>query len=188
MAVDMANQGAMNVGLPGLSSFKTDWGTTNYGNTHTYRGLFSDWFNSEGIAEEDYRRGEISADNQLKRDLYFQEQANKFNAEEAQKKRDWDEYMERTYYTRAVEGMKEAGLNPVLALGGNHSTSSGAVASSSGGRSSANNPGAKGKSFGGSTELVTAIVSALAGAYNVGATNATRQSVARLYTSVKKKK
>ena len=44
--------------------------------------------------------------------------AMKFSADEAQKNRDWQEYMSSTSYSRAVEDLKNAGLNPVLAAGG----------------------------------------------------------------------
>lgn len=38
-----------------------------------------------------------------------------FNRQEAQKARDWNENMANTVYTRSVNNMKEAGINPVLA-------------------------------------------------------------------------
>lgn len=38
-----------------------------------------------------------------------------YNREEAQKSRDWNESMANTVYTRSVNNMKEAGINPVLA-------------------------------------------------------------------------
>lgn len=49
-----------------------------------------------------------------------------FNREEAQKNRDWQEYMAKTAYQRAVGDMEKAGLNPILAVtGGGISTGSG---------------------------------------------------------------
>lgn len=54
-----------------------------------------------------------------------------FNREEAQKQRDWEEYMQNTYYQRMMNSLKEAGINPLLAfdsLGGS-SVPSGASAS-----------------------------------------------------------
>lgn len=49
------------------------------------------------------------------RDMYAMEQQMGFNAEEAQKQRDWQERMANTIYTRSVANMREAGINPILA-------------------------------------------------------------------------
>lgn len=45
------------------------------------------------------------------------EAANKAAAEEAQKNRDWQKMMSDTAFQRAVEDMKKAGINPILAAG-----------------------------------------------------------------------
>lgn len=58
------------------------------------------------------------------------ERANQFSASEAQKSRDWQEYMSNTQYQRAMADMKAAGLNPILAgSASGASVGSGAVAS-----------------------------------------------------------
>lgn len=44
-------------------------------------------------------------------------EANLFSAAEAQKNRDWQEYMSSSAFSRAVEDMKRAGINPILAAG-----------------------------------------------------------------------
>lgn len=54
-----------------------------------------------------------------------------FNSEEAQKNRDWQEYMANTAYQRAVKDMKAAGINPILAAtNGGAAVTGGATASS----------------------------------------------------------
>lgn len=110
---------------------------------NTYRGIGSDWFNNRNIAEEDWQRAEQSANNAMYRDLFVQSELNKFTADEnqrardfnsleAQKDRDWQEYMSSSSYQRVVEDLKRAGLNPILAYdNGGASTPSGSSASSS---------------------------------------------------------
>lgn len=56
-----------------------------------------------------------------------------FNSTEAMKNRDWQEYMSNTAYQRAVEDMKKAGLNPILAFqNGGASTPGGSAGTISG--------------------------------------------------------
>lgn len=58
-------------------------------------------------------------------------QTNAFNAEEAQKNRDWQEYMSNTSHQREMADLEAAGLNPILAARDGASTPSGGPASGS---------------------------------------------------------
>lgn len=68
------------------------------------------------------------------------EKARSFNSAEAQKQRDWEEFMSNTAYQRGVADMKAAGINPMVIAGaaqastpsGNSATSPAAHASASG--------------------------------------------------------
>lgn len=66
--------------------------------------------------------------------------SNKFNADEAQKERDWSEYMASTSYQRAFADAKAAGINPYYIVGNGSGASSGSssAASSSGSPSFSN--------------------------------------------------
>lgn len=56
-----------------------------------------------------------------------------FNSTEAMKNREWQEYMSNTAYQRAVEDMRKAGLNPILAFqNGGASTPGGSAGTISG--------------------------------------------------------
>lgn len=67
-------------------------------------------------------------------DDYSTRRAMKYNAQEAQKQRDWAEMMSNTAYQRAAKDLEKAGLNRVLALGGPGSTPGGSSASTSQGQ------------------------------------------------------
>lgn len=140
----------------------------------------------------DFLYNEMAQNNQLQRDLYYQDIANQFNAleaekarnfnaDEAQKSRDFQQYLTENAYSIMVEDLKKAGLNPVLAytngtsFAGSSSSASAGSASSSGGRSSSGFS-SKGSSGG----VVSSLLTALAGIYSAGANNATRLAVADL--------
>lgn len=120
--IGSANQGVMNTNNVGVDR---DWFAQNFGG-------------ADDIALEDWQRNEQAQDNQLKRDLFFQQQAQTFNAEEAQKQRDYDREMRDSSYTSMIEQLKKAGINPVLAVQHGASYSGGTSAQSGGSRTSAN--------------------------------------------------
>lgn len=78
--------------------------------------------------------GQQRVENQKSRDHATSERqgAETFNALEAQKNRDWQEYMSNTSYQRAMSDMQKAGINPLLAYDqGGAQSGSGATAHSS---------------------------------------------------------
>ena len=100
---------------------------------NTYRGIGSSWFNAENIAREDWVRDMQAQYNSYLLSMSQQSAQNRFNAEEAQKTRDFEERLSNTAYQRAVKDMKAAGINPVVAYGSGASgasTPSGSAASS----------------------------------------------------------
>lgn len=60
-----------------------------------------------------------------------------FNAQEAQKQREFEEHMSNTAYQRAVKDMQKAGLNPAAMYGGG----AGGAASTPSGASASGQPG-----------------------------------------------
>lgn len=174
MAIQMTNQGVQGINMnPYMGNWTSD---------------FSTLWNGEESKADNWIRAEQSANNALLRDLYYMQESNKFNAyqaaidrgfqsDEAQKNRDWQEFMRGSNYQAMVDDLKKAGLSPILAVGSNANTPSGATpsgsrASSSGGRTSGQS--VNNNSGGGLLSFIANLISIGAGLYNSSANNTAR--------------
>lgn len=121
---------------------KWNWRETEAGRSVQGKGFLTQalgWLNSlfnENHAWFDYDKLGVQVDAITNKttgaDLTPAEKAaNQFTADEAQKQRDFEEYMSSTAYQRQVKDMQAAGINPAMAMSGSGaSTPSGASASS----------------------------------------------------------
>lgn len=147
----------------GMTPFKLS-NSNSFWNFGVPRNIISQFTNASAIAYEDFMR-----------DLQKMEYTNQFSANEAEKKRQWDERMSNTSIQRMVSDAKTAGINPIFAIGqGGASTPSGA--SASGSSVSTTKSGDGGASL---FNLLGTIASIASGMYNAGAKNATDLAISK---------
>lgn len=96
--------------------------TSNPGAVNTGKGFLGTiWDDATGKTNTEIQNSAAAA---------LQEDQQAFNAEEAQKEREWQEYMSNTAVQRQAADYAAAGFNPVLATNGGASSGVGASASS----------------------------------------------------------
>lgn len=108
----MAIANALGSVLGSLSSGTSSGGSQNsaYGTNQSQSSSISNTYGREASLTSQEAANVANAEQ-----WNMMQAAMQFNAEEAQKQRDWQEEMANTIYTRSVKNMIEAGINPILA-------------------------------------------------------------------------
>lgn len=111
-----------NFGAWADDSGATAYSPSNFGADYSLGGRIRNWFTGENKTAEQMADS-VNNYNQMV-----------FNRDEAQKSRDWSEYMASTSLQRMMADAKKAGINPLYLVGNSGSSpASGATASSPGG-------------------------------------------------------
>lgn len=121
---------------------KWSWKDTEPGRSTEGKGLFTrflgwvnslfneshNWFDYESMGKQEDALVSKTTGSDL---TPAEKAANQFTADEAQKQRDFEEYLSNTSYQRQVKDMQAAGVNPAMAMSANGaSTPSGSAATS----------------------------------------------------------
>lgn len=145
--------------VPNYGSVDSSAGTAYSYKTSTDFGANYGWLG--GLA------GSMSGQNKAAEDAaaaYNSALSNKFNADEAQKNRNFEEYMSSTAYQRMMADAKKAGINPYYLIQGGSSGSSSQAGSAASSGGSPDSKGSKGSDALGnlaSTAIAIAKIAAL---------------------------